>query len=961
VSVGLLGLLALAGHTLAQDPKPQRKDTSERLKPREVVLSAAVSPDRVAPGGTVTYTVTAKVAPGWHIYANARNQPDEGPRATQFDFFRLDGLKVLADWAPARPPIRKKEPAFPDLEAVEFHEGETSWSIRLQVPPGTSSGVKTLQSQIYFQICDANSCKPPAYVTVPPATLTVTGNEQAARSRSILTGLAAGLIVPPRDEPQPARKDSNPRFRPKEVELSTAVEPIQAPPGANVTFRVTAKVAPGWHIYAYGPVELDEGPRATRFDFFDRGPLEQVGDWTASSEPIRKREEAFPDLPFVEYHEGEITWSTKLQVPADAPPGPVALRCQIAFQICTDLNCLPPVNWTAPEAVVTIIPADTAAPAPAPVVAPSTSPERRSPAAIADGSPERASLNEGKRDAPGTGVEETAPEASRLAQATSLEAPTKTTPITTSSTGGAAEQKIEQGLLPFLAWSALGGLFALLMPCVWPMVPVTVNFFVKQGQTKQGTTTRLAITYCLSIILIFTLVGLVFSAVFGASALVRLANNAWLNLVVGLLFIAFGLSLLGLFEISLPSSLLNASARGESRGGLIGVVFMALTLTITSFTCTFPVVGALVVMAARGSFFYPIVGLATFATVLALPFFLLALSPGLLKSMPRSGDWMNSIKVVGGLVEIGAAFKFLNTAEIAFGATPDEAWLDSEVLLAIWVVLCVVCGLYLLGLFKTDHDYDEVKVGAGRMLGGALFLALALYLAPALFGFPPQSQVYNRLVVGILPADSSRLSAPELVAERTLERLPEPTTTIIAGDGSPARLAEPAEAIREVKATSSDPVLAVREQKSVHGVVWGLSYDAAIEEAKAKRKPVLIDFTGVNCANCRLMEKSVMPHPQIVPLLKQFVTVQLYTDFVPIDTLTKLQKEELAEANLEREVEMTNETTSPLYVIVTPDEKVIAHRGGYIEPDVFARFLQDGLAAAQAGGQARGPSQQVTR
>ncbi len=240
-------------------------------------------------------------------------------------------------------------------------------------------------------------------------------------------------------------------------------------------------------------------------------------------------------------------------------------------------------------------------------------------------------------------------------------------------------RRAQEGLIPFLFASALGGLFALVMPCVWPMIPITVNFFVKQGQggKGKGKTTGLAVTYCLAIIAIFTAVGVLFSFFFSASFLQNLANNPWLNLVVAALFLAFGLSLLGLFEIRLPSFLLNASAQGESRGGLIGVIFMALTLTITSFTCTFPVVGGLLVMAAGGNFLFPILGLATFATVLAFPFFLLALSPGLLSKMPRSGDWMNAVKVVGGLVEIGAALKFLNTAELGY-VTPENAWFDAS-------------------------------------------------------------------------------------------------------------------------------------------------------------------------------------------------------------------------------------------------------------------------------------------
>jgi thiol:disulfide interchange protein len=472
--------------------------------------------------------------------------------------------------------------------------------------------------------------------------------------------------------------------------------------------------------------------------------------------------------------------------------------------------------------------------------------------------------------------------------------------------------------------SALAGLLALVMPCVWPMVPITVNFFVKQGQSKKahgGSTTGLAVTYCLAIIGVFTTVGVLASFFVSATALSKLANNPWLNFGVAGLFFAFGLSLLGLFEISLPTALLNASARGESRGGLLGVVFMALTLTITSFTCTFPVVGGLLVMAAGGQFFYPIIGLATFSTVLALPFFLLALAPGLLSKMPKSGDWMNSVKVVGGLVEIGAAFKFLNTAELAF-VTPENAWFDAQFVLTTWVVLAAVCGFYLLGFFRTNHDHGEVQIGPGRMIVGTSFLGMALFLAPALFGRPPQSLIWDRLVAGLLPPDAYQLSS------------------------GPAGATGPAAAASETPklASSTDPDKAQREEKRFHGVWWGFSYDEAIEKAKAEGKPVLIDFTGVNCANCRLMEARVLPRPEIVALLKEFVPVQLYTDFVPINSIDRATREKLAEKNLDRELDLTKETINPFYVIVAPDQTLLAAKGGYREPEVFQAFLKDALA-----------------
>jgi thiol:disulfide interchange protein DsbD len=350
-------------------------------------------------------------------------------------------------------------------------------------------------------------------------------------------------------------------------------------------------------------------------------------------------------------------------------------------------------------------------------------------------------------------------------------------------------------------------------------------------------------------------------------------------------------------------------------------MFMALTLTITSFTCTFPVVGGLIVMASKGQFFYPVVGLATFSTVLALPFFLLALSPGLLSRLPKSGDWMNAVKVVGGLIEIGAAFKFINTAEIGFGAVPEEAWFDAQVVLSIWVVLAAVCGVYLLGLFRTDHDHEDVRVGPARMLLGSLFLGIALFLAPALFGRPPASKIWYT-IVGLLPPD---------VGDFT------PAGSNAPGPGNVA-------GCQEVKAQSNDPKTAEREQKNCHGVQWGMSFEAAQEQARTEGRPILIDFTGVNCANCRTMEKGVMPRPEIVKLLEKFVTVQLYTDFVPIGSLTQEQREELAAQNQTLLLEKAGEATNPFYVALMPDGKVIGAVGGYVPPARFAAFLNKALA-----------------
>jgi len=704
-------------------------------------------------------------------------------------------------------------------------------------------------------------------------------------------------------ETKPKKPDSNVRLRPKEVTATPSITPAQAKPGDTVTYQVTFKLEPGWHIYKFDkePFGAGAGPRNTTFDFFDKAGLKIVGDWTPAKAPISKVEPLFNNA-LIEFYEDEATWSIKLQIPEGTAPGKKNLRVQAGYQICNDNSCKPPGQWTLPAVELTVLPQEGSSSA-----APSASPT----APVAATGPSAPSGSEPtSKDVP----------SSPAAPTGTLAAESPAPPIAKSAAPvSEVAREAERGLIPFLLFSAGGGLLALAMPCVWPMIPITVNFFVKQGQHNKGKTTGLAISYCLAIIGIFTSVGVLVSFFFSAAALQNLANNPWLNTVVALLFLAFGLSLLGLFEIRLPNFLLNASAQGESRGGMVGVMFMALTLTITSFTCTFPVVGGLIVMAAGGHFLYPIIGLATFSTVLAFPFFLLALAPGLMSKMPKSGDWMNAVKVVGGLVEIGAALKFINTAEIGFGAVPEDAWFDAPLVLSVWVGLSLVCGLYLLGLFKTDHDHEEVKVGPGRLVMGSLFVALALFLTPALFGHPPKSPIWDQLV-GILPPDVKDLeAAPQMVA----------------GSGS---------AEVEMRAKSSDPEQAEREEKRVHGVAWGLSFEAAKEQAKASGKPVLIDFTGVNCINCRKMEQTVLTRPEVIRLLSQFVTVELFTDFVPIESIKKEQRADLAERNQNRLLELANDNSNPFYVVLGADGQVLAAKGGYIFPDVFVKFLEGALS-----------------
>jgi thioredoxin-related protein len=285
------------------------------------------------------------------------------------------------------------------------------------------------------------------------------------------------------------------------------------------------------------------------------------------------------------------------------------------------------------------------------------------------------------------------------------------------------------------------------------------------------------------------------------------------------------------------------------------------------------------------------------------------------------------VKVVGGLVEIGAAFKFLNSAEIAY-VTPEDAWFNAQALLTIWVVLSLVCGIYLLGLFRTDHDHDAVMVGPGRLIAGTVFLCLALLLAPILFGQEPRSPFVKRLLSGIFPPDFS---------------------TLYEGNGARGLAAGAESGVR--KATASDPKVAIEQEQTFHGVPWGMSYDAALKRAREENRPVLIDFTGVNCANCRLMEQNVLPRSEVVERLGQFVTIQLYTDFVPIRSITADQRQELAMANAERQFDLIHDQSNPSYVALSSRGEVLATIAGYREPPVFVDFLDGALAKHRDGGQ----------
>ncbi len=423
----------------------------------------------------------------------------------------------------------------------------------------------------------------------------------------------------------------------------------------------------------------------------------------------------------------------------------------------------------------------------------------------------------------------------------------------------ASEKKQEKRSLLWLFLAAfLGGLLAVLTPCVYSMIPITVSFFTKRSKTrKEGI--RNAIYYSLSIIIIFTVLGVLISIFFGGNALNNLSTNWIANLFFFAIFMVFGISFLGAFEITLPSSWTNKTDSKANTKSFMGIFFMALTLVIVSFSCTGPIVGPLLVAAGSGGVVGPTIGMFGFSVGLALPFALFAVFPGMLNKMASSGGWLNQVKVTLGFIEIALALKFFSNADLAQG------WrlLDREIFIALWIVIFVLLGLYLLGKLKLSHDDASVK----NVYGQEYVSIFKLFLAIACFSF----SVY--LVPGMWGAPLNGMS--QFVP-------PMGTQDFVIGAGGSGGgghapvdngAVQPVKYVQEMKIY--EPPIVVQ-----NGLVTYFDYDEALAASKILKKPVMLDFTGINCVNCRKMESQVWSSPEVMRRLKEdFVIASLYCDY----------------------------------------------------------------------------------
>lgn len=468
-----------------------------------------------------------------------------------------------------------------------------------------------------------------------------------------------------------------------------------------------------------------------------------------------------------------------------------------------------------------------------------------------------------------------------------------------------------------------GGLLALLTPCVYSMIPVTVSFFTKRSKTKaEGV--RNALYYSISIITIFTLLGFLVTLIFGPAALNNLATNWIANLVFFAVFLIFGFSFLGAFDIALPSSW---STKADSKAGLgnfVSIFFMALTLVLVSFSCTGPIIGNLLVLAAKGSYYGPLVGMFGFSLALALPFALFAFFPSKLNVLGKAGGWLNAIKVTLGFLELALALKFLSNADLAKG------WrlLDREIFISCWVVIFILLGIYLLGKLKFHHDDELPKNDSGipylsvtRLVFAITALVFAVYMIPGLWGAPLKG------ISAFVPP----MGTQDFSESATANEMPLPPHQ---SENVPPH---PQKYYDKMKMYEPDVV-------TKYGMVTYFDYEEALAAAKKMNKPLMLDFTGINCVNCRKMEGQVWSDPEVMKRLKEdFVIASLYVDVQHIDLPQQeqyyseaLQKrvETVGDRNTDLQVTKFHANSQPYYFFLDANENKLAEEGYGYDPDI---------------------------
>ena len=543
----------------------------------------------------------------------------------------------------------------------------------------------------------------------------------------------------------------------------SAIEKEPVRAGEVATIVVTAKMDSEWRIYALR--NQGKGPVASKVTL--SGEIVKEIGMVIENDPVVKYDDAFETT--TRTHHGGTSFEAPFIINDKTLAGEQDVQVSVLYQVCNATLCYPPNE----EKLITSV-----------------------------------NILEG---APRDGYSEMTPYIESVFD----------------DTGNISlDAAILEGFFSFIILALSMGFLSLLTPCVFPMIPITVSFFIKRGEAKKGTPLSNALIYTLGIVATFSILGFILALTLGASGANQLAANPWVNLFIGGLFIYFALSLFGMYEIDLPDSIKQLSLRQEGRDGFIGTIFMAVTFTLTSFTCTVQFVGLLLVAASQGQWFWPLVGMVVFSTAFASPFFFLALFPQYLANIPKSGGWLNSTKVVMGFLEMAAAFKFLSNTDLVWG----WGFFSHNMVLATWAILMILCGIYLLGKIRFPHDSVIEVISAPRLMISAIFLTFGIYLSSGLFG-----QRLHGLIYSYLP--------PQLSSDIN---------------------------------SSSSGGYSYQE-----GLTWYKDLDKAFAVSKSNGQPIFVDFTGYTCTNCRWMEVNVFIKPEIKERFEKMTLVQLYTDGGP--------------------------------------------------------------------------------
>jgi len=657
------------------------------------------------------------------------------------------------------------------------------------------------------------------------------------------------------------------------VSWTTSVRSLD---GGKLELVASAKIDAGWHVYSQ--FIGSDGPIPTAFKLPESKDLKTEGP-VREPKPIKEFDKNFGmELAYFAKKADFVIAAQRIS------PKAFTYTAEVEFMVCDDERCLPPdyVN------LVFKVPA--------------------APAAGATASPTDADASTGTDPAAKTPTTEAPADEATPAEEPAAEA--GDVPVNPETPAEAPEAL---NLWALFGAGMLGGFFALIMPCIFPMIPLTVSFFLKQSKSKADGV-RKALIYGLSINVIYVALGLLVTVVFGSDALNAMATNPWFNLAFFALFVVFAISFFGAFEITLPSSWVNKADDQSQRGGLLGIFFMAFTLALVSFSCTGPLIGQLLVATAvSGELLGPAMGMFGFSFALSLPFVLFAAFPGWLKGLPKSGGWLNTVKVTLGFLELAFALKFLSTADMVW----QQHWLERELFLALWVAIAFATALSLFGVFRMPHD-DEPKggLGVGRMLTGLLFLVAGFYLLPGIWGAPV------KLVAGFPP--------PAFYAENP------------NGMGSGSAPAADAKLSEDAHCPLNLPCFNDLEEARAYALEAG--------------KPLLLDFTGWGCVNCRKMEEEVWSRPEVRSrLAEDVVLVSLYVDErtelpaaeVRVSETTGKTIKTVGQKWGDLQAQYFNANAQPYYVLMDPAVEAPNALNGHTaydpDPAVFLNWLDAGL------------------